>query len=131
MYVISEVQIIEQMRKSEHFALMFKETADCTVTEHLAIYARFIDASSGEVKSHYFKILDVLQPEGTDVCIRMSAEVNTHRIQDYATQMKLDMQKMRGIGTDGVPKMFGKHNGGVACLKAINQLYTVQHIVLI
>ena len=77
---------------------MFDETADCTVTEQLAIHARFIDASSGEVKSHYLKILDVLQPESTDhdVCIRMSAEVITLRIQDYATQMKLDMQKNAG-----------------------------------
>ena len=86
-YIISElieVHIIEQMRKSEHFALMFDETADCTVTEQLAIHARFIDASSGEVKSHSLKILDVLQPESTDhdVCIRMSAEVITLRIQD-------------------------------------------------
>ena len=118
---VVEVHIIEQMRKSEHFALMFDETADCTVTEQLAIHARFIDASSGEVKSHYRKILDVLQPESTDhdVCSRMSAEVITLRIQDYATQMKLDMQKMRGIGTNGAATMIGKHNGVVARLKAI------------
>ena len=125
-YVISEVievHIIEQMRKSEHFALMFDETADCTVTEQLAIHARFIDASSGEVKSHYLKILDVLQPESADqdvhVCIRMSAEVITSRIQDYAVQVKLDMRKMRGRGTDGAATMIGKHNGVVTRLKAI------------
>ena len=60
--------------------MMFDETADCTVTEQVAIHARFIDASSGKVY--------LLQPEGTDhdVCIRMSAEVITCRIQDYATQ---------------------------------------------
>ena len=54
---------------------MFDETADCTVTEQLAIHTRFIDASSGEVKSHYLKILDLLQPESAeqDACIRMSA----------------------------------------------------------
>ena len=123
-YIISEaieVHIIEQMSKSEHFAMMFDETTDCTVTEQLAIHARFIDASSGEIKSHYLKIIDVLQPKGTDhdVCIRMSAEVITRRIQDYATQMKLDMQKMWGIGTDGAATMIGKHNGVVAHLKAI------------
>ena len=58
-YVLSEVigvRILEHMRKSEHFAVMFDETADCTVTEQLAIHACFIDASSGEVKSHYLKI---------------------------------------------------------------------------
>ena len=123
-YVLSEVievHIIEQMRKSEHFALMFDETAECTVTEQLAIHARFIDASSGEVKSHYLKILDVLQPESTDqdVCIRMSAEVITSRIQDYAVQVELDMSKMRGIGTDGAATMIGTHNGVVTRLKAI------------
>ena len=123
-YVISEVievGILEQMRKSEHFALMFDETADCTVTEQLAIHARFIDPSNGEMVSHYLKILDLLQPESTeqDVCIRMSAEVIALRIQDYAAQMGLDMRKMRGIGTDGAATMIGKHNGVVTRLKAI------------
>ena len=33
--------------------------------------------------------------------------------------MKLNMQKMRGIGTDGAATMIGKHNGVVARLKAI------------
>lgn len=123
MYVISEVIevcILEQMKRSEHFALMFDETTDATVTEQLAIHARFIDAS-GEVKSHYLKILDLLQPESTDhdVCIRMSAEVIALRIQNYAAQMGLDMRKMRGIGTDGAAAMIGKHNGLVTRLKAI------------
>lgn len=100
MHIISEVievGILEQMRESEHFALMFDETADCTVTEQLAIHARFIDPSNGEMVFHYLKILDLLQPESTeqDVCIRMSAEVIALRIQDYAAQMGLDMRKMR------------------------------------
>ena len=123
-YVISEVievGILEQMRKSEHFALMFDEMADCTVTEQLAIHARFIDHSNGEMVSHYLKILDLLQPESTeqDVCIRMSAEVIALHIQDYAAQMGLDMRKIRGIGTDGASTMIGKHNGVVTRLKAI------------
>ena len=48
-YVITEVievGILEQMTKSEHFALMFDETADCTVKEQLAIHACFIDPSN-------------------------------------------------------------------------------------
>ena len=49
----------------------------------------------------------------------MSAEIITFRIQDYATQMKLDMQKTWGIGTDGAATMIGKHNVVVARLKAI------------
>ena len=43
----------------------------------------------------------------------------TLRIQDYATQMGLDMRKMRGIGTDGAASMIGKHNGSVTRLRAI------------
>ena len=62
-YVISEINILEQMRKTEHFALMLDETADCTVTELLAIHARFTDASSGEAKSQQ---LDLLQPESAE-----------------------------------------------------------------
>ena len=41
-FIVSEVletQILEAIKKSHHFALMFDETTDCTVTEQLAIHA--------------------------------------------------------------------------------------------
>lgn len=43
-FVISEVietGILKDMTKSSHFALMFDETTDCTVTEQLAIHGHY------------------------------------------------------------------------------------------
>ena len=42
---------------------MFDETTDCTVTEQLAVHGRFIGSDTGELRSHFLKIIDVLQPE--------------------------------------------------------------------
>ena len=53
-FVISEVietDILKDMTKSSHFALMCDETTDCTVTEQLAIHGCYIDSVTGELKS--------------------------------------------------------------------------------
>ena len=46
LYVISEVienDILNKMKSSLHFSLMFDETADSTVTEQLAIHGRYVE----------------------------------------------------------------------------------------
>ena len=66
LYVISEIietRILNEMREGPHFALMLDETTDCTVTEQLAIHGRYISSVTGELKSHFLKVIDVLQPE--------------------------------------------------------------------
>ena len=57
-FIISEVieqKILNEMNRSEHFALMIDETTDCTTTEQMTIHGRFIHADSGELMSHYLK----------------------------------------------------------------------------
>ena len=65
-FVISEVietQILTKMRESSHFASLFDETTDCSVTEQLAMHGRYINSATGELKSHYLKIINTLEPE--------------------------------------------------------------------
>ena len=133
-FVISEVietHILKEIRDSSHFALMLDETTDCTVTEQLVIHGRYIDHATGELKSHYLKVIDTLQPEvealGTgsqsvsdvDTCISVCAQTITNRVCEYVASAELDMAKMRGIGTDGASTMMGCHSGVVARLKTI------------
>ena len=133
-FVISEVietQIFKEIRDSSHFALMLNETTDCTVAEQLVIHGRYIDRATGELKSHYLKVIDTLQPEvealGTgsqsvsdvDTCISVCAQTITNRVCEYVASAELDMAKMRGIGTDGASTMMGCHSGVVARLKTI------------
>ena len=123
---IIEMNILKEMKQSDHFALMFDETTDCTVTEQLAIRGRFIHQSTGELKSH-LKVVDVLQPEvkntesstDMDTCISIGARTITNRVCEFTTGAGLDMRKMRGIGTDGAATMAGCRNGVVARLKRI------------
>ena len=60
---VIEKKILNRLRESDHFALMFDDITDCSVTEQLAIHVRFIDKESGSLKTCYLKIIDVLQPE--------------------------------------------------------------------
>ena len=80
-FIMSEVienSILEEMKESDHFALMFDETMDCTVTEQLAIHGRFINKSTEELKSHY---LSPLNTEFFSLEITFSLNMPlTHRI---------------------------------------------------
>ena len=131
-FVISEViesHILKEMRESSHFLLLLDETTDCTVTEQLVIHARYIHHATGELKSHYLKVIDTLQPEieslgsgsssGVDTCISVCAQTITKRVSEYVASAELEMAKLRGIGTDGASTMMGRHNGVVARLKSI------------
>ena len=124
---IIEIKTLQNMRESDHFALMFDETTDCSVTEQLAIHGRYIDKESGIMRSCYLKIIDVLQPEvdsvrateetEIDTCISMCASTITRRVCEFITDAQLDTTKLRGIGTDGASTMIGCRNGVVSRLK--------------
>ena len=53
---VLETNLINQMKESNHFALMFDGTTDCTVTEQLALHGRFIDKTTGNLKSCYLSL---------------------------------------------------------------------------
>ncbi len=129
-YVISEVierRILKEMRESHHFALMLDETTDCTVTEQLALHGRYINASTGELKSHYLKVIDLLLGDGSEydshqdlsVAVSAGAENITSQVCAFTEQAELDMTKLRGIGTDGAATMAGCRTGVVVRLKNI------------
>ena len=137
-FVISEViesQILKEMRESSHFSLLLDESTDCTVTEQLVIHGRYIHHATGELKSHFLKVIDTLQPEiesvcsgsasNVDTCISVCAQTITNRVSEYVASAELEMEKLRGIGTDGAT---------MESLRVLSQLlhlllgYTVQHI---
>ena len=116
LYCISEViesKILNELRESEHFSLMFDETTDCTITEQLAIHGRYIDKQTGELKTCYLTTIDVLGPEleaikstsDAETCISVGASTITKRIIEYTERIGLDMNKLRGISTDGAATM--------------------------
>ena len=114
--------------ESNHFSLMFDETTDCTVAEQLAVHGRYIDKETGELRTHYLKIIDVLGPEikairdsaDVDSCISVGASTITKRITEFNTKARLDMAKLRGIGTDGAATMTGCRTGVVVRPKEMN-----------
>ena len=126
-HIISDViekQILSEMTKSEHFSIMLDETTDCSVTEQLAIHGRYISRTTGELKSHYLKVIDLLHAESgddhlNDVSVHAGAETITNRVCGYMEQASLNTANLRGIGTDGASTMVGCHTGVVTRLQAI------------
>ena len=93
-YCISEViesKVLNELRESEHFSLMFDETTDCTVTEQLTIHGRYIEKQTGVLKTCYLKTTDGLGPEldaiksggDVDTCISLGAATITKRTVEY------------------------------------------------
>ena len=127
--ILSEVienKILSCVNNSDHIAIMFDESTDCTVTEQLVIHCRYIEKDTGKLKSHFLKVIDALGPcesaedEGDlPRAVSLNADTITAHIHKYLTDIKLDMKKVRGIGTDGASTMMGFRNGVVAQLKRI------------
>ena len=60
LYWLSEViqnRILNELRESNHFSLMFDETTDCTITEQLAVHGRYINKKTGALSTAYLKVL--------------------------------------------------------------------------
>lgn len=87
---ISEViedHTLKAMKESNHQALL--------VTEQLAIHG-FIQKSTGEFKSHYLKVVGVLQPEVSntesstdtdqDTCISVGAQIITNHVCEFTDE---------------------------------------------
>ena len=118
---VIEKKILSEMTESGHFSLMLDETTDCSITEQLAIHGRYISPTTGELKCHYLKIIDLLHSElhDGDVSVHAGAETITSRVCAFVEQASLDMSKLRGIGTDGAATMLGCRTGVVTRLQAI------------
>ena len=96
-----------------------------TVIEQLVSHGRYIDSNTGDLKTHFLKKMDTLQPDIVSLdstassSITVSAVTITKRVCEYSASVGLDMSSMRGIATDGAATMLGRHNGVVTRLKAI------------
>ena len=56
---VIETQILDELKQTRNFSLMFDETTDCSVIEQMVIHARFI-TKDGDVCVRFLKILDCL-----------------------------------------------------------------------
>ena len=89
LYAMSDLiedRILDDLKKSNFFALMFDETTDCSVIEQLVIRTRCIDSNATNI---------------------------ANQVKDFVMSKQLMFSKLVGIGTDGAPVMTGKHNGAV------------------
>ena len=120
LYAMSDLiedRILDDLKKSNFFALMFNETTDCSVIEQLVIRTRFID-SDGVLKVKFLKMLDALKPAAKEdrthnQIISLNATNIANQVKDFVLSKQLMFSKLVGIGTDGAPVMTGKHNGAV------------------
>jgi len=98
---VIENTILSCLNNSDHIAIMFDESTDCTVTEQLVLHCRYIEKDTGELKSHFLKIIDALGPcesvegEGDrSRAISLDADTITAHILKYLDDIKLDMKKV-------------------------------------
>ena len=63
---VIETEILDNIKDSDAYALMFDETTDVSVVEQMVIHGRYIN-SSGDVSVKYLKVLDALELQSTDM----------------------------------------------------------------
>lgn len=80
---IIEEDILADLRKSEHFSLMFDETTDCSVREQMTLRGRYIDGE-GDIKVKFLKLHECLTDRVT-----LDAETISGIVIDYISQSEL------------------------------------------
>ena len=110
-----EKEVLDELRQSESYALMFDETTDCSVTEQMVIHCRFLN-SKGKLQVRFLKVIDSLVSAGKsniESVMSLNADFISKCVTDYIEQNQLYFGKLRGIGTDGAAVMIGSKNGAV------------------
>lgn len=116
---VIEDKILRELKQSEHYALMFDETTDCTTVEQLVIHCRYIFDGTLQVK--FLAMIDVLGSLGEQLNEERTISLNAANIagavEDFIGKKGLAFDCLRGIGTDGAPIMTGRKGGAVKLLK--------------
>ncbi|KAG0415071.1 hypothetical protein HPB47_007757 [Ixodes persulcatus] len=115
---VIEDDILYELQQSEHYALMFDETTDCSTVEQLVIHCRYI--FNGNLKVKFLSMIDVLGSPDLQLSEERSVALNATNIasavEGFMTKKGLVFETLRGIGTDGAPVMTGKKSGAVKLL---------------
>ena len=98
--------IISSVCQSPFFAVCIDETTDVSVKKELIIYIRYI--CKGDIKTSFIRVLEL--PDGT-------AHTINEAVCTLCREMGFDMQRLCGLGTDGVSVMLGIRGGVSKLLK--------------
>ena len=55
---VIKIRILRNLKESNHMAIMFDESTDCTITEQLVIHCRYFVKNTGELQSYFLKVID-------------------------------------------------------------------------
>ena len=97
-----EKEVLDELRQSESYALMFDETTDCSVTEQMVIHCRFLD-SKGKLQVRFLKVIDALvsaDKSNTESVVSLNADVISKCVTDYIEQNQLDYGKSVIVSLD-------------------------------
>lgn len=99
------------------YSILVDESTDIAVTKQLGVCILYFSESKGCVVSTFLKLLEIESGNATTI---------VESVKAILADFGLDLQKMRGIGTDNASVMVGKDNGVYALLKR-----EIPHLILI
>ncbi|KAL4123082.1 hypothetical protein QTP88_015314 [Uroleucon formosanum] len=101
-------EIVNEVNNSKCFLVIADETADVAGIEQFSICVRYFDSKTKIVKEQFLKFVPVMDLSGSALASIIINEL---------TEMKIEVQYLRGQGYDGAASMSGRFNGVQACIK--------------
>ncbi|XP_050546050.1 zinc finger MYM-type protein 1-like [Daktulosphaira vitifoliae] len=101
-------KIIDEINNSKCFSVIADETADVAGIEQFSLCVRYFDSKSKIIKEQFLKFVPVMDLSGSALASIIIKEL---------TDMKIEMQYIRGQGYDGAASMSGRFNGVQSCIK--------------
>ncbi|XP_053388096.1 zinc finger protein 862-like [Mercenaria mercenaria] len=109
---VIEDDIIEKVKLSKHYSLMFDESTDISVHQNIIMYIRVLETN----------VLGVVEPctyfLGVDSLHRANAESIYMKVLDMLNKKGIELSNLCSVSTDGASVMVGSKTGVVTRLKA-------------
>ncbi|XP_053388248.1 zinc finger protein 862-like [Mercenaria mercenaria] len=110
---VIEDEILEKVKSSGKYSLMFDESTDISVHQNLIMYIRVLETDCLGVvnpNTHFFSI---------DSIERANAESIYAKVLSTLSQKGIQLSGLCGVSTDGASVMVGNKSGVVTRLKAV------------
>ena len=115
---IISLDIVKSLQASSIFSLCIYEMTDVSISKQLIVYGRYL--VQGEVKTSFLQICELIDGK---------AETIVSKVCQVCDELQLDLQKLCGLGSDGVSVMLGVRGGVSTLLKEQTPFFVANHCI--
>ena len=118
-------KIVKKIKKSEAFGLLTDEVTDISNVQQLVSFIQFFDEEIGDCVTKFIETADLLESSHNS---SPDADAIFSCLVKLLQKHGLDLNELKGFGSDGASVMTGRHRGVAAKFKSLEECKTMINI---